>query len=143
MFTLLFIVLVAKCEVFHSEETICNSYNCCEQFRWRWPDVEILNKELHADIVDDNRAENTQGITFKLLAALLLCGMERNVAIKQKTRKEGYRKDNRERRYMWRYGDNAEVDITCLNQKVIDSKIPQCIEYHIRGTAHAIAKELT
>ena len=58
MFAMLFI-LFAKCEVFRSEETICHSYNCCEQFRWRWPDVEIFNKELHADIVDDNRAENT------------------------------------------------------------------------------------
>ena len=88
------LLLLAESEIFRSEKAIGDGYYGCEKLRWRRPNVEILNKELHADIIDNYRAYNANCVAFKLLTSRLFCSLECYIAVEKKACEECYREDD-------------------------------------------------
>ena len=136
------VCLSSECEVSADEEAVDGAEGCGEHLRWGCPHAKHLDKELHAGVVQRDRANDRRAILRKLWQRREVGNAKGDMAIEPKAREKGYRKDHAQRSNMGRHDDEAQVDEAFTNDVVVDRVVPHSIKHCGSSTTCQIAKNL-
>ena len=104
--------------------------------------LTALNKELHTNVVQQNRANHCKGVLYQLWSLRGLSRPKCDVAIKPESGKECNREDNAQRCNMRRNYHETEMDELLANNVVVDDVVPNGIEQCRCCTTRQITKNL-
>ena len=138
----LFAPFWSKCIVSPHKIAINSTDGRCNHLRRCRPHPKVLDKALHTDVIQCNRAYDGQRIAQHLRQSTHLNRAKRHIAIEPKSRQKGNRKDHDKRGYMWRHNHKAEVYKSFTDNVMIDYVVPYPIEQHRRSSTRQIAEDL-
>jgi len=117
-------------------------YDCDEHFRRSWVEMGNFDKKLQTGIIQSQIYDDDQQIPAKLNMTSQIGSRKSYVFLQKETRHERNRKCQSKCRNMRTHGYKTQVKHLMAKYEIVNYKIQNPVENHVRSSGYSIAKKL-